>query len=37
MTDPATGKKLEMEQIMSDYDLVETLGIKMLEGTYLFT
>ncbi len=32
VTDPATGKKLEMEQIMSDYDLVETLGIKMLEG-----
>jgi putative ABC transport system permease protein len=32
MTDPATGKKLEMEQIMCDYGLVETLGIKMLEG-----
>ena len=32
MTDPATGKKLELEQILSDYDLVETLGIKMLEG-----
>jgi putative ABC transport system permease protein len=32
MTDPATGKKMEMEQIMCDYDLVETLGIKMLEG-----
>ena len=32
MTDPATGKKLQMEQVLSDYDLVETLGIKMLEG-----
>jgi putative ABC transport system permease protein len=32
MTDPATGKKLVFEQIECDYDLVETLGIKMLEG-----
>jgi putative ABC transport system permease protein len=32
MTDPATGKKLEMEQIESDYDLVETLGIRLLQG-----
>lgn len=32
MTDPATGKKLEVEQIMCDYDLVETLGIKIVEG-----
>ncbi len=32
MTDPSTGKKMELEQIMCDYDLVETLGIKMVEG-----
>jgi putative ABC transport system permease protein len=32
MTDPATGRKLVMEQIESDYDLVETLGIKILQG-----
>jgi putative ABC transport system permease protein len=32
MTDPDSRKKLEMEQIMCDYDFVETLGIKMVEG-----
>jgi len=32
MTDPISGKKLEMEQIMVDYDLVETLGIEMVDG-----
>jgi putative ABC transport system permease protein len=32
MTDPSTGRKLEMEQIEGDFDLVETLGIKLLEG-----
>jgi putative ABC transport system permease protein len=32
MTDPVSGKKMDLEEINGDYDLVETLGIEMVQG-----